>query len=77
MQTIDFETTIHNGIITLPEKCKTWSEKEVRVIVLYKSTVSPTIGKPRKPHPAIAGKGKTIGDLIVPVADESDWECLK
>ncbi|MGZ8217687.1 hypothetical protein [Methylomagnum sp.] len=32
---------------------------------------------PRRPHPAIAGKGKTQGDLVSPIVDEEDWECLK
>ncbi len=31
----------------------------------------------RRPHPDIAGKGRTLGDLIGPVVDERDWECLK
>ena len=31
----------------------------------------------RVPDPAIAGTGKTVGDLIAPAADENDWECLK
>jgi hypothetical protein len=26
---------------------------------------------------AIAGKGQTLGDLINPIVDEQDWECLK
>lgn len=30
----------------------------------------------RQPHPAIAGKGRLIGDLVQPVVDEGDWECL-
>ncbi len=31
----------------------------------------------RVPHPDIAGKGRTLGDLVGPVVDEKDWECLK
>jgi hypothetical protein len=31
----------------------------------------------RQPHPDIAGKGKTLGDLVAPIVDEADWECLK
>jgi hypothetical protein len=36
------------------------------------------------PHPqrrtasaAIAGQGRTLGDLVSPIVDEQDWECLK
>jgi len=31
----------------------------------------------RSPPASIAGKGKTLGDLVSPVADLEDWECLK
>jgi len=31
----------------------------------------------RRPHPSIAGKGKILGDLIDPIVEEGDWECLK
>ena len=30
----------------------------------------PTI---RKPSPALAGKGQTLGDLISPIVDPEDW----
>jgi hypothetical protein len=37
-------------------------------------------GKPVKrrfPPSSIAGKGKTLGDIVSPIVDEEDWECLK
>jgi hypothetical protein len=36
--------------------------------------------KPRtKRHPpvSIAGKAKTLGDIISPMTENGDWECLK
>lgn len=33
--------------------------------------------KRRMPPTSIAGKGKTIGDIVSPIVDEQDWECLK
>jgi plasmid stability protein len=36
-----------------------------------------TAGKRRSPPDSIAGKGKTLGDLVSPLIDEGDWECLK
>ncbi len=27
----------------------------------------------RRPHPDLAGKGKTLGDLISPIVDPEDW----
>jgi len=37
-------------------------------------------GKPvrrRRPHPGLAGKGRTLGDLVSPIVDDADWECLQ
>ncbi|NCJ05444.1 hypothetical protein GS597_02730 [Synechococcales cyanobacterium C] len=31
----------------------------------------------RFPVPALAGKAKTLGDIVSPMVDEGDWECLK
>ena len=33
--------------------------------------------KKRTPPASIAGKGKVLGDIVNPIADEGDWECLK
>lgn len=79
MQAIEFEAEVHNGTIKLPENCDLWSERKVRVILLAgdASEAAGTGIKHRKPHPAIAGKGKTTGDLLAPVVDEADWDCLK
>ncbi len=35
------------------------------------------LGKRRTTSPRIAGRGKTLGDIVSPVVDEQDWECLK
>lgn len=76
MQSIEFETKIHKGTIQLPGEYAQLSEQSVRVILEFRHPdFSP---KPyRTPHPAIAGKGKTIGDIVSPIVDEADWECLK
>ena len=29
------------------------------------------------PIPELAGKIKIIGDIVSPIVDEEDWECLK
>jgi hypothetical protein len=34
-------------------------------------------GKRRTTSASIAGKGKTLGDIVSPIVDEQDWECLK
>jgi hypothetical protein len=33
--------------------------------------------KRRTTSPLIAGKGKTLGDIVSPIVDEQDWGCLK
>jgi hypothetical protein len=34
-------------------------------------------GKRRTTSSLIAGKGRTLGDIVSPIVDEQDWECLK
>lgn len=31
----------------------------------------------RQPPELVAGKGKTLGDIVSPIVNEDDWECLK
>ena len=33
--------------------------------------------KRRTTSTLIAGEGKTVGDIVSPIVDERDWECLK
>lgn len=47
---------------------------EVIFLVLEEQPKSPTT---RRPHPTIAGKAQTLGDLVTPIVDGSDWECLR
>ncbi|AFY31450.1 hypothetical protein [Calothrix sp. PCC 7507] len=69
-----YEATIENGQLK-------WLTDEpkpsfARVIVtVLEDTTQPV--KRRTPPASIAGKGKTLGDLVSPVVEEQDWECLK
>ncbi|MFH7243212.1 MAG: hypothetical protein ACHWZW_10215 [Spirulina sp.] len=38
---------------------------------------SPAPLKRRSPAASIAGKAKILGDIVSPIVDEEDWECLK
>ena len=60
-------------VIDLPES---FVNHRVEVIALTLDDDAPVALARRQPHPDIAGKGKTVGDLISPVVDEKDWECL-
>jgi hypothetical protein len=49
----------------------------VEVIALTLDDVPESKPVKRRPHPEIAGKGKTLGDLVNPIVEDVDWECLK
>ena len=61
-------------MIELPES---FVNRQVEFIVLTVDDQAPAPAKNRTPHPAIAGKGRTLGDLIAPMVDEADWACLQ
>ena len=69
-----YEVTIENGRINwMTEQPQATS---VRAIITILEESSSSVSR-RIPPVSIAGKGKTIGDLVSPIVDESDWECLK
>lgn len=47
-----------------------------RVIVTILEDTTPPKRR-RTPPDSIAGKGRTLGDLVSPMIEEEDWECLK
>lgn len=52
--------------------------EEARVIVTILSDKTPSASRvEHKPSPRIAGKGKVLGDIILPAAPSEDWNCLK
>jgi hypothetical protein len=57
---------------TLPPNCRIEA-----IFLVLDEPVSPAPLTERRPAPSIAGKGKTLGDLIAPIVPEDDWECLK
>jgi hypothetical protein len=60
--------------IELPES---FVNHRVEVIALTVDEDETTPSKRRCPHPEIAGKGRTLGNLVSPIVDDADWECLK
>ena len=51
--------------------------KTARVIVTVLEETPTPIKRRRFPPESIAGKGSTLGDIVSPIVDEEDWECLK
>jgi len=68
------DVTERQVIITFPAS---FINHRVEVIALTVDELMPESIKKRRPHPAIAGKGRTLGDLVAPVVAEEDWECLQ
>lgn len=52
------------------------SSARILVTVLEENPPTKTI-KRRIPPAALAGKVKILGDIVGPIVDEDDWECLK
>ena len=50
--------------------------ESARVIVTVLGE-NPVQAKRRSPPPSLAGKVRIIGDIVSPIVDEEDWECLK
>jgi len=68
MQAIEFKTTLHNGIVTIPpEYSAQWEGKTIRVIVLDDAAPNPAT----KANP-LKGSVTDEGDLISPI--DEDWD---
>ncbi|WP_341737750.1 hypothetical protein [Microcoleus sp. CAWBG640] len=50
--------------------------RSARVIVTILEEMEPPV-KRRSPPASMAGKAKILGDIVSPIVDEEDWECLK
>ena len=69
-----YEAIIENGQVQwLTDAPKV---SKARVIVTILADTQPQVFG-RTPSALIAGKGKTLGDLVSSVVEEQDWECLK
>lgn len=47
--------------------------RRVEVIALTIDEDPPAAGHRRQPSPMIAGKGRTLGDLVSPIVGSADW----
>ena len=69
------DVTNRRVVIELPESFVN-HRVEFIALTVNEEMPSPTATR-RRPHPDIAGKGMTLGDIVSPAVDEGDWECLK
>lgn len=47
------------------------------IVITEENKLPVTSTKRRSPSKEIAGKCRTLGDIVSPIVDEEDWECLK
>ena len=74
-----YEAVIENGHITWLAEQPQLVAARVIVTVLeegLEENAAPQF-KRRSPPASISGKGKTFGDIVSPIVEEKDWECLK
>jgi hypothetical protein len=53
------------------------SVQSARLIVTVLEETTLPVGKRRIFPTALAGKVQILGDIVSPIVDEEDWECLK
>jgi len=74
-----YEVAIENGqVVWLEEKPEVTSGRAL-LTVLENATPIKEVPKPRRRFPpdSMAGTVKILGDIVSPIVDEEDWECLK
>ncbi|HLO84055.1 MAG TPA: hypothetical protein VK203_03430 [Nostocaceae cyanobacterium] len=69
-----YEAIYENGKVTWLSEQPQVNSARVIVTILEENLPLP---KRRTPPESIAGKGKTLGDIISPIVSDEEWECLK
>ena len=72
---MQYEALYENGQIKWLTEKPPINSARIRISIVEEIPILPQ--KRRQPSPLIAGKGKTLGDLVSPMVNEQDWECLK
>ena len=70
-----YEVPIEGDRITWLGEKPNFQTTRAIIVIAEENKVTPI--KRRSPSKAIAGKGRTLGDIVSPIVDEEDWECLK
>jgi len=70
-----YDVTIEGDRIQwLGEKPKA---QNIRAIIIIEEEPSLSTQVKRTTPAHLIGKGKTLGDIVSPIVDQEDWECLK
>jgi hypothetical protein len=69
-----YEAIVENGQVKWLSEQPDIQSARIIVTILEETTL-PT--KRRTPPASIAGKGRTLGEIVSPIVPEEDWECLK
>jgi hypothetical protein len=69
-----YEAIYENGQVQWLEEKPEISHARLIVTVLDEVPTSP---KRRSPPADLVGKVTILGDIVNPIVDEEDWECLK
>ena len=69
-----YEAIYENGQVKWLDEQPTVESARLIVTVLEEETI---LVKRRFPPASIAGKAKILGDIVSPIVDEEDWDCLK
>lgn len=72
---MQYEALYENGQIKWLTEKPPINSARIRISIVEEIPILPQ--KRRQPSRLIAGKGKTLGDLVSPIVNEQDWECLK
>jgi hypothetical protein len=70
-----YEVAIEGDRITWLGEKPNFQTTRAIIVIAEENKVTPI--KRRSPSKAIAGKGRALGDIVSPIVDEEDWECLK
>lgn len=72
-----YQAVYENGHVIWLTEQPLVSSANIIVTILPEHVANATPVKRRVPPASMAGKVKILGDIVSPIVDEEDWQCLK